>query len=144
MTPVTALPRLRRPGPSALVAIVAGLALALAAVIAARPAAAASSLPTTVPSDAKAAKLTVTTKTVSKFNPSGQGFNGVQTLVFTPPKGRSILQGFATTTGGNTGSMIIRSTQVVGARAYVVRLLFPGSQGTPGVLHVQLQLVPRS
>jgi hypothetical protein len=143
MTPVSAFPRLHRPGLRALVALAAGLALALAALLVARPAAAATSLPTTPPTDAKLAKLTTTTRTISRFNPSGRGFNGFQTITLTAPSGKQILQGFATMTGGNTGSVVIRSTQVLAGRKYVVRLVFPGSQGTPGVLHIQLQLLPR-
>ena|SRR5262245_20509780 len=105
--------------------------------------AAASSLPSSPPSDAKAAKLTVISRNV-KLNPtSTKGFNGYQTVTVKAPSGRTVLQGFATITGGNTGSSVIRST-VSQQTQYVVKIVFPGTNGTPGTLHVQVQTLPKS
>jgi hypothetical protein len=134
MSPTIA-PRRRR-------AVLATLALLGSGAIAVT-AIAANSLPSAPPSDAKAAKLTVISRNV-KLNPtSTKGFNGYQTVTVKAPSGRTVLQGFATITGGNTGSSVIRSTQSTPTQ-YVVKIVFPGTNGTPGTLHVQVQTLPKS
>ena len=50
----------------------------------------------------------------------------------------------ATLSGGSAQSVIIRSTQTVGVKRFVVKLEFPGEQGSPGRLTVMLQLLPRN
>jgi hypothetical protein len=118
-------------------AAAAGLALV------AGGAAAAVALPSNPPTDARAAKLTVITRTIKPAPTSNRGFNGFQTVIVRPPAGRNVLQGFATMTGGQTGSVLIRSTRTF-ANRFVVNLIFPGEQGTPGTLHVLVQTLPRS
>jgi hypothetical protein len=125
------------------VAVGALASAAVLSILAASAAAAPASLPTTLPSDAAAAKVTVQSRTISKYTTTTKGENGYATVTLTPPAGKQILQGFATMTGGNATASIIQSTQVVGSSRYVVKLLFPGQQGKPGVLHVQLQLLPK-
>lgn len=139
------------------------LALVAAGVLATSGVASAASgtMPAAPPFDAGQAGLTVFTTSVPKAklggnaasyfyttNGGGQvriskvvnrGFTDFQTITVTPPSGGSILQGFATVSGGNTGSMIIRSTQTVRGR-YQVRLAFPGEQGTPGRLTIRFQV----
>jgi hypothetical protein len=106
-------------------------------------AAAAVALPSNPPTDAKAAKLTTITKTIKPAPTSNKGFNGFQTVIVRPPSGRQVLQGFAALSGGQTGSVLIRSTRTF-ANRFVVNLIFPGEQGTPATLHVLVQTVPRS
>ena len=117
--------------------------LAGVALLAAGAGVAAAALPTTPPFDAKAAKLTTLSRTITPNPTSTKGFNAYQTVVIPAPAGKQIAQGFATLTGGNATSVVIRSTQSTPSR-YLVRLVFPGEQGTPGKLHVLLQLLPRS
>ena len=104
--------------------------------------AAPASLPTTLPSDASAAKLTGKTLTITKFKLTTKGDTGYAAVTLTPPAGKQVLQGFATMTGGNATSSIVKSTQASSSK-YVVNLVFPGEQGKPGVMHVQLQLTPK-
>ena len=123
------------------------LAAAAIAVVAAAPAAArtaADTLPAKPPIDARAAKLTVVTKTFRPAPVTTKGFTGYQTITLKAPAGKAIVQGFATLSGGNAESVLIRSTQTVGGNRFVVKLEFPGEQGSPGRLTVMLQLVPRS
>jgi hypothetical protein len=101
-----------------------------------------SSLPTTRPKDAAAANLTVVQKTFTPKPTKTVGLNGFETMTVRAPSGKRVLQGFATIAGGNTGSVLIRSTRA-SASAFVVSLSFPGEQGTPGKLYVQVQLTPR-
>ena len=68
-----------------------------------------------------------------------KGFNGTQTVTITPPSGSTLIQGFATISGGDLGAMIIRSTQTTGS-AYKINLAFPGEQGRQGTLTFRLQL----
>ena len=56
--------------------------------------------------------------------------------------GMTILQGFATISGGNTGSRLITSTKTAPA-AYTIKLSEPGEQGTPGKLTFRIQVVPK-
>ena len=102
-----------------------------------------STMPAAPPTDASAAKLTVVNKTV-KANPTRfKGFNAFQTYTFQAPSGKAVLQGFATISGGQTGSVVITSTRAT-PRAFTVELEYPGEQGTPGKINVRVQLVPRS
>jgi hypothetical protein len=101
-----------------------------------------SSLPTTPPIDAKAIRMTFLEKTFVPHPTSTKRNDGYQAITVSPQPGRHIVQGFATIAGGNATSVEIRSTQVVG-ESFVIHLLFPGEQGTPGTLHVLLQLIPR-
>lgn len=68
-----------------------------------------------------------------------KGFDGTQTVTITPPSGSTLIQGFATISGGDLGSMIIKSTQTTGS-AYKITLGFPGEQGRQGTLTYRLQL----
>ena len=68
-----------------------------------------------------------------------KGFNGTQTVTITPPSGSTLIQGFATISGGDLGAMVIRSTQTTGS-AYKINLAFPGEQGRQGQLTFRLQL----
>jgi hypothetical protein len=123
------------------------LAAAAIAVVVAAPAAArtaADTLPAKPPIDARAAKLTVVTKTFTPAPVTTKGFTGFQTITLKAPAGKAIVQGFATLSGGNAESVIIRSTQTVGGTRFVVTLEFPGEQGSPGRLTVMLQLIPRT
>jgi hypothetical protein len=118
---------------------------AAAALAGTAQAAAPTTMPTALPADAAAAGLTVTQRVFTTFRPTGStggGFIGTQTIRVAAPRGRTIIQGFATMTGGpNTGSAVIRSTLTTG-REYRVDLRFPGEQGRPGRLVVQIQTVP--
>jgi hypothetical protein len=145
----------------------AALSLALAGLVAgtaATGAAAPSTMPAANPSDAAAAELVTFQKAVpaaklggkasSYFyatNGGGQvkigktttrGFTAFQTVTVTPPSGTTILQGFATISGGNTGSRLITSTSTAPA-AYTIKLSEPGAQGTPGKLTFRIQVVPK-
>ncbi len=106
-------------------------------------ASAAGSLPTNPPVDAKAAGLTVVNKTINPTPTSTKGFDGFQTVTVAAPAGKTVLQGFATLSGGDTGSVLIQSTKTIAGKRFVVQLIFPGSQGEPGRLHIQVQLVPQ-
>ena len=145
----------------------AALGLALAGTMAgaaATGAAAPSTMPAANPTDAAAAQLITFQKAVpaaklggkanSYFyasNGGGQvkiakttsrGFTAFQTVTITPPSGTTILQGFATISGGNTGSRLITSTKTAPA-AYTIKLSEPGEQGTPGKLTFRIQVVPK-
>jgi hypothetical protein len=139
----------RRRVPVAITAVVVS-AFALFTVLSAAPpvagsgAIAARSLPANPPVDANLAGLTVISKTIAPKPTTTRGFNGFQTVTIAAPAGKTVLQGFATLSGGQTGSVVIQSTKTVGGRRFVVQLVFPGTQGTPGKLYVQVQLVPRS
>ncbi len=99
-------------------------------------------IPAAPPSDAKAAGLTVINQTV-KANPTRfKNFDAFQTYTYTAPSGKAVLQGFATISGGNTGSVVITDTRAT-PRQFTVNLEYPGEQGTPGKIHVRIQLVPR-
>jgi len=68
-----------------------------------------------------------------------KGFDSTQTVTITPPSGKTLNQGLATISGGDLGSMIIRSTQTTNS-AYKINLAFPGEQGRQGTLTFRLQL----
>ncbi len=124
-----------------------------------------STMPATTPKDASAAQMYVVQKTVpnSKLggkanryyyasNGGGQvriskttsrGFTAYQTVTITPPNTSpktTILQGFATLSGGNTGSRLITSTSSK-PKAFTIKLSNPGEQGTPGKLTFRVQLI---
>ena len=130
------------PTPQGRVAALAVSAVAIAS-IAGVAVAATSSLPTNPPTDASAAKLTIINRTVTPAPTSTKGFDGFQTYVVKAPKGKIVLQGFATLSGGLTGSVVIRSTQTTPSQ-YTVKLVFPGEQGKSGKLYVRVQLVPKN
>lgn len=102
-----------------------------------------STMPAAPPTDARAASLTYLNRTVTANPTRFRGFDAFQTVTVNAPSGKVILQGFATISGGNTGSMIITSTRTTPGK-YTVELEFPGEQGTPGRLNVRVQLLPRS
>jgi hypothetical protein len=102
-----------------------------------------STMPAAPPSDASAAGLTVVNRTVAANPTRFRGFNAFQTYTYKAPSGRAVLQGFATISGGNTGSVVITSTKAT-PRQFTVELEFPGEQGTPGKINVRVQLVPRN
>ena len=102
-----------------------------------------STMPAAPPTDAKAASLTYLNRTITPNPTRFKGFNAFQTVTVQAPRGKVLLQGFATISGGNTGSVIITSTKST-PRRYTVELEFPGEQGTNGKLNVRLQLVPRA
>ncbi len=128
--------------PRGRVAAVAVSAVAIAS-IAGGAVAATSSLPTNPPSDASLAKMTYINKSLVPQPKTFKGFDGFLTYTVKAPAGKSVLQGFATLSGGQTGSVIITSTQAT-ATQYTVKLKFPGQQGTPGKLSVRVQLLPKS
>jgi hypothetical protein len=67
------------------------------------------------------------------------GFNGFERIVARLPGGGRIGSASARIAGGDFGSVFIRSTGYTrGRRGYVVRLVFPGTQGRPGTLVVTL------
>jgi len=68
-----------------------------------------------------------------------KGFDGTQTVTITPPSGSTLIQGFATISGGQLGAMVIKGTSSA-ASAYKINLAFPGEQGTPGQLTFRIQL----
>ena len=68
-----------------------------------------------------------------------KGFDGTQTVTITPPSGSTLIQGFATISGGDLGAMVIKSTQSTAA-SYKINLGFPGEQGRQGTLTFRLQL----
>jgi hypothetical protein len=127
-------------------------------------AAAPTTMPAAPPTDARAADLTAFAIPVAGSRIGGKAqsfryggadggvarvgpfrttrFTGRQTVVVHPPAGRQVLQGFATISGGQTGSMIIAQTRAAGG-AYVVWLQMPGEQGRPGRLTIQVQTVPK-
>ena len=100
-----------------------------------------SSLPAAPPTDAKLAGMTIVNKTVTPNPTTTKGFDGYQTYVVKAPKGKVVLQGFATLSGGQNGSVVIRSTQTTN-KQFTVKLVFPGEQGVQGKLHVRVQLMP--
>jgi hypothetical protein len=102
-----------------------------------------STMPAAPPTDARAAGLTYINRTITPSPTRFRGFNAFQTVRINAPRGRAILQGFATTSGGNTGSMVITSTKATPSQ-FTVELEFPGAQGNPGKLNVRVELVPRS
>lgn len=144
---------------------VLGLALAgsLAGTVATGTAAP-STMPAANPTDAAAAELITIQKAVPagrlggkanryfyQSNGGGQvkiskttarGFTVFQTVTVTPSSGTTILQGFATISGGNTGSRLITSTSTA-PTAYTIKLSEPGEQGTPGKLTFRIQLAPK-
>ncbi len=137
-----------RPRPVLVLAIaaIAVILYALITLFSALPgsaATAARSLPADPPVDAKMAGLTIINRTIAPRATTTKGFNGFQTVTVAAPAGKKVLQGFATLSGGQTGSVVIQSTRTVTAKRFVVQLIFPGSQGKPGKLYVQVQLVPR-
>ena len=123
--------------PALAAALIAGGAAAVVAT------GAAGSLPTAPPRDAAAAKLTVISRTIAPAPTRNRGFDGFQTVTIPAPAGKVVLQGFATLSGGDTGSVVITSTSSRPSR-YRVELRFPGENGTPGRLHVRVQLVPKA
>lgn len=99
-------------------------------------------MPAAPPSDASAANLTVVNRTVAANPTRFRNFDAFQTYTYRAPAGKAVLQGFATISGGNTGSVVITSTRAT-PRAFTVELEYPGEQGTPGKINVRVQLVPR-
>ena len=100
------------------------------------------SMPANPPSDASLAKLTTINRTIKPAPTSNKGFDGFQTVTVKAPSGKVVLQGFATLSGGQTGSVIITSTHAT-PKQYTVKLKFPGDQGTPGKLYVRVQVLPK-
>ena len=89
---------------------------------------AAGTLPAAPPTDASAPGLTVVNKTVKANPKTFKGFNAFQTYA---AGGKSVLQGFATISGGNTGSVVITGTRSTPGR-FTVDLEYPGEQGHAG------------
>jgi hypothetical protein len=102
-----------------------------------------STMPAAPPTDAKAAKLSFINKTVTPSPTRTKGFDGFQTYTVKAPSGRNILTGYATLSGGNTGSVIIKSTSVT-PKQFTVQLEFPGEQGTNPKLNVRVLTLPNS
>lgn len=102
-----------------------------------------STMPAAPPTDAKAASLSFINRTVTPQPTRTKGFDGFQTYTVKAPKGRNILTGYATLSGGNTGSVIIKSTSVT-PKQFTVQLEFPGEQGTPGKLNVRVLTLPNA
>jgi hypothetical protein len=138
------------------------LGLLLAGAVVAPAVAAPRTMPAADPTDAKAANVTVVQQAVpaaklggkanSYFylsNGGGQvkiskttvrGFTGFQTVTITPPSGTTFLQGFATISGGNSGSRLITATATK-PKTFTIKLSNPGEQGTPGKLTFRIQLI---
>ena len=76
---------------------------------------------------------------ISGETQNASGCVGSQTLTITPPSGQTVIQGMATISGGDLGSMIITST-LTSSKSYVIKVQYPGNQGTPGKLTFRLQL----
>ena len=95
------------------------------------------------PTDYRQAGMRFTNLTISPNPTSNRGFDGFQTVRVSAPPGLTVLQGFATLSKGQTGSVVITSTKTFPKR-YVVNLKFPGNQGTPGKLRVKVQFLPTS
>jgi hypothetical protein len=102
-----------------------------------------STMPAAPPTDAKLGKVGFINKTVTPQPTRTKGFDGFQTYVVKAPSGRNIVTGYATLSGGNVGSVIIKSTSVT-PKQYTVQLEFPGEQGTPGKLNVRVLTLPNS
>ena len=128
-------------GRSALVGLAAALAAGAATAFVATGATG-GSMPAANPTDAGEAAMKVITRTINPKPTTTRGFTGFQTVTIRPPSQYVVLQGFATISGGNTKSVIITSTSAKPAR-YQVKLRFPGEQGTPGKLHVKVQLMSK-
>jgi hypothetical protein len=60
-----------------------------------------------------------------------------RTITITPPDTLRIVNCFATISGGDLGSNVIRSTSVTGTRC-TVRIAYPGEQGKPGKVYFRL------
>jgi hypothetical protein len=102
-----------------------------------------STMPAAPPTDAKLAKASFINKTVT---PNPTKFKGIAPPPPPPvkaPSGRNIVTGYATLSGGNVGSVIIKSTSVT-PKQYTVQLEFPGEQGTPGKLNVRVLTLPNA
>ncbi len=82
------------------------------------------------------------TPIVRTFTPkptSTKDFNGYQRIVIKSPKGTGAVVGSFVLNGGQPGSVIVTSAQVVQKQnAYVINLKFPGEQGKAGKLKVTL------
>ena len=102
-----------------------------------------STMPAAPPTDAKLAKLSTINRTVTPQPTKFKGFDGFQTYAVKAPSGRNIVTGYATLSGGNVGSVIIKSTSVT-PKQYTVQLEFPGEQGTPAKLNVRVLTLPNS
>jgi hypothetical protein len=140
----------------------AGVLLAGAVAATALAAGTPATMPAANPTDAAAANVTVVQQAVptSKLggtassyfylsNGGGQvkiskttvrGFTAFQTVTITPPSGETFLQGFATISGGNSGSRLITSTSTK-PKTFTIKLSNPGEQGTPGKLTFRIQLI---
>lgn len=95
------------------------------------------------PTDAAAAGMHFTNLIMRPRPTSTRGLDGFQTVRVSAPAGMTVLQGFATLSKGQAGAVVITSTRAL-PRRFVVNLKFPGTQGTPGRLHVKVQFLPVS
>jgi hypothetical protein len=127
----------------------AAVALALAAAAPAHAASCQVTPKTVVKQNAAAERLTKKlvgntsyTPVIRTFTPkptATKGFTGYATIVVKSPKGTTPVVGYFTRSGGEPCSVIVTSAGVALDRnAYVVKLKFPGEQGTPGKLKVTL------
>ena len=80
---------------------------------------------------------------ISGETQNASGCGGSQILTITPTSGQAVKQGMATISGGDLGSMITTSTST-SSKSYVIRVQYPGIQGTPGTLTFRLQIGPPS
>ncbi len=87
-----------------------------------------STMPAAPPTDAKLAKLSTINRTVTPQPTRTKGFDGFQTYVVKAPSGRNIVTGYATLSGGNVGSVIIKSTSVT-PKQYTVHSSSRASRG---------------
>lgn len=70
-----------------------------------------------------------------------RGSTGYQTISIAAPAGTHIIRARAVLRGGTAGSVRIRQVTVARDRSeYVIRLVFPGEQGTPRMLHTSVVL----
>lgn len=131
----------RRPSLRPGAVLAAGVAVAIVAAVGASGASG-PSMPAATPTDASDAALLVVNRVVTPKPTTTRGFTGYQTVTVRPPSNRVVLQGFATISGGNTSAVIITSTSATPAR-FQVKLRFPGEEGTPGKLHLRVQMMPK-
>jgi hypothetical protein len=80
-----------------------------------------------------------TERTYELHATSTRGFNGFETILVHAPGRRPLVSAAARIVGGDAGSVrILKTTYANHRRTYVVRVIFPGTQGIPGRLRVSL------
>jgi hypothetical protein len=84
-------------------------------------------------------KYTPLIRTFAPKPSSTKGFTGYETIVVKSPKGTTPVVGYFARKGGEACSIVVTSAGVsLSGNAYVVKLKFPGEQGSPGKLKITL------